>query len=796
MEQLSISQSCQNIIDKRKNERLPAIEKKIGALKNLKDALVKLQEYQTRIKRNDSSLILIREKAPQIVDTITHLDLSSLLGDKAKIAKLEKELERLKKRFSREAIQIALVGPARRGKSTFLQSVSGLKDDVIPTSSYSDCTGAVCVIENTDSENFKIKIEYYDEVSFVKFFNNTLENIGSTHRVSSITDIRNLGGTLKVELQEKSDENIQKFYKEYYGNGLQYLDLIGSEPLTKDEESVVIEFVAKYKRFDNNEKIPDRYSIYRKEIGAGKTTVWFNKYLAVKSAHIWSKYSIPDAGKIIMLDTVGLGNENTEEKDRATMYQVLKEDTDAAIYNFSILESGMSNPPKDETTEIHGIFDELYNFSPEQWIAININCYDDSKFNGNDSKLNDYQDLCNQIYETIKTKKYGSKKDKTPLLVAKIHNNNTNEVVTKMMLPVLQAIEKNVSTLDDVFMSKAEEMADDIFEQYNDICSQILKSFGKIITQSGTFYNTFVSNFERLPLRRLLNEYVDMLYQQRDSVCPQIFDELQPQIDNLTDFVPSQKEIINKLHGMRGGHIHTVYFEVLDDVTARIMSKLNEVSTQTIGEIQEKIKTDLAKILYKEGRLSELSLSTGKMNDDSSAIKWLDSFSREKLTKYPSLEKAVRSVLDFRMNIEGFIFAECIKACESLKNSTVTFPDDNKPVDDKAYFIWNTIMLKVADMTTALSEGLGLINICRGFNQNDKLSEMAKPSLLMWCVADSFCKQFLDTNHGEDLKSFYSEYATIIWRNEFKLQEDISEATNEVNSLITILKSQNDRSLF
>lgn len=287
-----------------------------------------------------------------------------------------------------------------------------------------------------------------------------------------------------------------------------------------------------------------------------------------------------------------------------------------------------------------------------------------------------------------------------------------------------------------------------------------------------------------------------MLYQQRDSVCPQIFDELQPQIDNLTDFVPSQKEIINKLHGMRGGHIHTVYFEVLDDVTARIMSKLNEVSTQTIGEIQEKIKTDLAKILYKEGRLSELSLSTGKMNDDSSAIKWLDSFSREKLTKYPSLEKAVRSVLDFRMNIEGFIFAECIKACESLKNSTVTFPDDNKPVDDKAYFIWNTIMLKVADMTTALSEGLGLINICRGFNQNDKLSEMAKPSLLMWCVADSFCKQFLDTNHGEDLKSFYSEYATIIWRNEFKLQEDISEATNEVNSLITILKSQNDRSLF
>lgn len=796
MEQLSISQSCQNIINKRKNERLPAINKKIEALASLKIALEELQKYQKRIKENHPSLIAIREKAPQVVDTIEHLDLSSLLGDNAQIAKLEKELERLKKRFGREAIQIALVGPARRGKSTFLQSVSGLKDDVIPTSSYSDCTGAVSVIENADSKKFKIRIEYYDKVSFVKFFNNTLENIGSTHHVSSITDIRKLGEILKVELQEKLDENIQKFYKEYYGNGLQYLDLIGSEPLTQNEESIVIEFVAKYKRFDNDENIPDQYRIYRTERGAGKTTVWFNKYLAVKSAHIWSNYRIPDAGKIIMLDTIGLGNENTEEKDRATMYQVLKEDTDVAIYNFSVLESGMSNPPKDETTEIHGIFDELYNLSPEQWIAININCYDDSKFNDDDSKLSDYQDLCNQIYETIKTKKYGSKKDKTPLLVAKVHNNNTDEVVTEMMLPVLQAIEKNVSTLDDVFMSKAEKMADDIFEQYNDICSRILKSFDNIITQSGTFYNTFVSNFDRLPLRKELNDYVDLLYKQRDSVYPQISDELKLQIDNLTAFVPSQEEIINKLHGMSGGHVQSVYFEVLDDVTARIMSKLNEVSTQTIGDIQEKIKTDLAKILYKEGRLSELSLSTGKMNDDSGAIKWLDSFSREKLTKYPNLEKAVKSVLDFRMNIEGFIFAECIKACESLRNSAVTFPDDSKPVDDKAYFIWNTIMLKVADMTTVLSEGLGLITICRGFYQNDRLSEMAKPSLLVWCVADSFCKQFLDTNHGEDLKSFYSEYATIIWRNEFKLQEDISEATNEVNSLITILKSQNDRSLF
>ena len=57
--------------------------------------------------------------------------------------------------------------------------------------------------------------------------------------------------------------------------------------------------------------------------------------------------------------------------------------------------------------------------------------------------------------------------------------------------------------------------------------------------------------------------------------------------------------------------------EWIDWANAR--GKQHYKKQSTISEIQEKIKTDLAKILYEEGRLSELSLSTGKMNDDSSA---------------------------------------------------------------------------------------------------------------------------------------------------------------------------------
>lgn len=801
-----IAKTCDGIIKKRKEEHLPAIINKIKTIDQLQETLEALRKYQSRLASDSPSIAAIKEKAPQVVEAIKGINLTDLLGfenerkgeETGKIAELRKELERLHKRFSRDAIQVALVGHARQGKSTFLQSVSGLDDDVIPTSSGSDCTGAVSVIENSDTIDFEMTIEYYEEKDFIAFFNTTLKQNGLNHSVSDISGIRNLEAVLRKEMNENpTNEKLRNFYREYYGHGLDYLDLLGTHPDPLTDKSVVIELVAKHKKFDKDSNIPESYGNYSKVIGE-KITIYFNKYLAVKTAHILCDYKLPDAEKIIMLDTVGLGNENTGKKDLETMYRVLKEDTDAAIFNFDVPLTGLSNPPEDIIGEINGVFQELDGYMPELWVSVNQNCYGRNKFN-NDEQYKDYKDLCNEeICPTFQSKKYGVEgRLVSPLHFAKVHNNNRSEVVNDMMIPVLKGISDNVSKLDDVFMSKAEKMADDIYAEYNEICGRLLRSFDKIIMQSGSFNSTFKKNFYDLKLRGELEEYVRELYRQRDTVCQEIIDEIKPQVDNLTGLVPSEEEIAHQLNGMKGGHIQKVYLDYSDIVAARISAKLKDVSAKTIEGLQKKIKIDIAKILYTSGLLCELSVSTGKVNNESDYIRWLDSFRREKLRMYPALENAVISILDFKMNIEGFIYAECIKACEVLKDHRLEFPNDSESITDKAYFIWDTLIRKVAGLKSEINAGLGLSKAGNvGFNIIPKTSEMAKPSLLMWCVADSFFKQFINTNSGEDLENFYSEYANVIWRNEFKLQDDISEATTEVNNLVTSMKIQNDRTKF
>jgi predicted GTPase len=62
--------------------------------------------------------------------------------------RLRAVLHRIQKRFSRDRIQIGVLGRARQGKSTLLQKLTGLDDTVIPSGNVDHCTGARSVIVN------------------------------------------------------------------------------------------------------------------------------------------------------------------------------------------------------------------------------------------------------------------------------------------------------------------------------------------------------------------------------------------------------------------------------------------------------------------------------------------------------------------------------------------------------------------------------------------------------------------------------------------------------------------------
>ena len=153
----TITQQNDNILDQRLGRgvyeskgRLQRIESKIQTLTEIKekvrqlDALVKVIEREIENKEGVYYNLLSTDP-----EALVKFNGVSCRKASEKIDIVIKELEKLKLRFGRECIRIAFIGRERQGKSTFIKTITGLTDKVIPAYSGNSCTGAVSVIHNT-----------------------------------------------------------------------------------------------------------------------------------------------------------------------------------------------------------------------------------------------------------------------------------------------------------------------------------------------------------------------------------------------------------------------------------------------------------------------------------------------------------------------------------------------------------------------------------------------------------------------------------------------------------------------
>ena len=169
-----INQQIQQIIAKRKEARLPLIEGKIAFMESLLqrvnslDNLIKEIKSQCEIKKGPYYAILAADPGMEL-----RLQNVSTEDTRAAIAELQKELVRLRTRFSRRNISLQVFGMAGSGKSTFIQSVTGLGNDVVLASEGGHCTGVSSFIYNSD--HFEARVYIYTENEMLALFNKNLE---------------------------------------------------------------------------------------------------------------------------------------------------------------------------------------------------------------------------------------------------------------------------------------------------------------------------------------------------------------------------------------------------------------------------------------------------------------------------------------------------------------------------------------------------------------------------------------------------------------------------------------------
>lgn len=792
---MSISSDIRKIVDKRIGRgdyegsgRLALIEKRIVAATEVESSIDELISLHEQLKSDPTIL----ENSQSIINTLNSFELGRFTS---RLSDLKQELQRLKERFSRSKIQIALVGKARQGKSTFLQRISGLTDSTIPSSSGSDCTGALSTIENFKKDTvdfFEAQVEYYTIEDFIVAVNSKLKEFfpNSSLAISSISDIPGLA--YKAEFQNIPSDKTQiiSFYEVYIKKYDIYKSLIGKDKEIFNNEDRVAEFVAKYKKFGKGDAIVSEYrqTGYDIEETEDDVKVNFCKFVAVRMVYIKKTFPMQDVGDIVLVDTIGLGNKDTEAEDEKKMFEVLRNESDAAVFVYKPNEDGDSATPADQIGILERIATNLDGYSPNKWIAGAINKKSEENSSKKGVAYKDYLSHLEQQRTII------ASQTKCIAWSRIVDGNSTEDVRTNLVLPLLETIISNIDDIDTSFVKEVNIKSDKLYSEFYQICMSLSDMISDMVISPVGKRQIIERNIDKLPIKPLLHKYVSECYQQIDNPCKQIVDDLYPTVDKIIDFIPLKDSIVTAINN-GPQWFSGIYNKVMDDVRSKILAEIKNVSTKSVSELQIKLKEDIARLLFYDGLLGNIKLKSA--STDVPTIEWMSAFAHEKLVKYPVLQSAFNTVSNFEMRIEGYIYSKCICACEMLRPNKTSAPtiDDNLTAEEQANIIWQSIFNVVLDVKSLLYEELGLRkkNILKSSSET---TEMLQPNVILWCVVDTFEQEIRHGDGAEEFKSLYYEFGQSLWHDEIVRASNVGKIQERWLSLYGVLNSLCDKNRF
>lgn len=783
-----INQQIQQIIDKRKLTRLPQIEKKIAFLKDVKakvlnlDAVINTVSHQMETKQGSYYIMLQADPTMEArFMAVSTSEVKRLLDEQLQT------LENLKKRFSRDAVQIAFIGYERQGKSCFLQSISGLNNKVIPAYSGTSCTGAVSVIHNVDKD-LEVHIEFYDHEAFLKIVQEKLHTFfpNKQFALNSLNDLRyvDLSGFTCNDPQLSLEFN--KFKDAFVDHIDIYESLIGHGKVVTSDEDQIIQHVSQYEEFDAipQGENPTLFSQKEKQDNNGnKVVVWekkYYKYIAVKSVNIYTRFVDPRIGdsKIVLVDTIGMGDASNAERIEDEMFRVLREDCDAAVDVFKPQANGDSFN-KQQIEVLKKIGRRLSDCEPERWIYYVLNRVESGKgYN---------VEVVPAIMQQVKSS-FQTMKSKPVADVIDINAINTDEVNDRLISPLLDLITNNLDDIDSNLVAEANKSNELLYQEYKLLSDAV----GKVVSGSMKQGSNELKEFRKLYKTDLTYskelKVLDTKYlADKDKPCPEVKEKIDEVINKLTKLIDRPDVIV--LDVEKGEKATNDLLEKYCNIFRnRIYAAFDEVSTDVLLPLQNRLKDAIINILFENARLGRIPLQNYAVEDGSSQ-EWLKTFIAEKVDKeaYPHMHYMFNFVLDYQISIEGLLEYNVARCLDTLDKHSPAFktmsPLTGIPDAQQAKKIWSEIVSRTSAIQTEMRKWRD------DFSLIPSHSFYARTSMFRDLLVDD-----TDTHMSEELYNFYSENRMAIWRDEFAgmLQEkEAFGSWNEESAAITNLCKKN-----
>lgn len=632
-------------------------------------------------------------------------------------------LSKLEARFSRNTLNIGVVGRARQGKSRLLQSLTGLTAAEIPDGDRQHCTGVRSTIHHHPNAETYGEVWFYSERSFLDeviapyYENAALNFLG----VKPIT-IQEFASKPLTPLpdQDRGSAVVGAMYEHlcrYHQHIDKYRHLLHQSSPRRITKNEIREYVAQ----DN----------------LNGDRIYFN-YLAVREVKIFCTFPNVDVSQICLIDMPGLGDTGIGDEER--MVKTLGQDVDAVLF------VRMPKSDGDYWADVDVKLYDTANRALERDLAIKLWSF--MVLNHKFDNLNNCEDLKGDI----------SRKhiNVVECLIANCANAEEANQVLDLILNYLAA---NISDLDKQYASSCQERLIKIQKVVDAELNKARNALAqaKQPAESAQFevsfnrlWNDITSSLERL-LKNLSTQIDEQDRDFKEEV------EAALQACRKEPGIPSESEI--EVRRDREMSYEIAYNQYLNEIRAHLSEKFLSLD-DGLKRSLDRVKSEVAKVLFEQGSLGGLTEKRGAAFIGSIAELVPD----ELIPGQPSKLKFGFHILsEFMLSYRGMIQHRIRKCLNGLTPDKTSLKLSNSP---NAKQVFSNLKILQAEAV---------------YECENTLEELlAEPSQAAFAIVEEFLDRVLRAEGVKiEWRIFLNEERAKIWPSEFEQLGELSRQRRE-----------------
>lgn len=779
-----IQTQIKEIIAIRKEKRLPKIEERLGFVGQIQQRVNSLDQLLAEIKRQCTAKagpyysILANDPGMEVrLGNVSTENTWKALGA------FQKELERLKVRFSRNSISIQVFGMAGSGKSTFIQSVTGLGNDVVLAGEGGHCTGVSSFIYNSD--HFETRVYLYTETELLDLFNKNLKALqleynhanANPRALSSFAQIQ--GFTLtSIGLPENLVGRLAVMkYVDNYGlisNLISGLDENGNPipGLKTDADG------HKYISITDPKMVQPWIAQHNGHYASDEDYVAYMNYLAVNRVEIFQNFLCADAGNIVLMDNVGLGDASNDISTEDHMYQAIADNSDAVILLYQPKpnsgwrgEEMAINERLDKIRFVEGRSGEERMDVHELYFLLNRRCtpgFDNSKD-------------CPEVVKAFREQPYERKES---ILVANVFDKESTR--KEAVEPILIQLMEHLDDIDIRMVETANTLGRDLYSAFNALEGAAAKVISGTMKQGSNELKKFRSLYEALDLSAQVRTLEQQYVIDKDKPCPQVRQRIDEVISSLPRLIGKPDQIIQDIKKGKEA-TNDILEKYAKQYRNRIYAAFHDINTEVLLPLQNHVTDSIIGLLFYSGKLGSIPLKDYAIEDGPSQP-WLKTLMEEKVDRevYPKLYGLFGFVLNYDLSIEGLLkynVANCLYTLDPNDKAFLTMnPITGVPDEVHAKKIWSELVNRTTSIQAMMRKW------------SDEFSLI--PSHSFYAQVSMFRDMIVEDQELEqELHAFYAEHRMAVWRDDFSamvLEEEAFGRWNEESKAITGLCKKND----